>query len=209
MPDDTQQPPESHPVKRGRGRPKGSRNKPKPPKPRDPSAPKFKGPVKPGEVRNPGGNGNEKSLAHVRLARHRQKLCSAVRKEFSEQRIRNCLRMLSEIAEDETNAVSDRLKAIDMMLDRALGKPKVEVEVEVNKGLSFEQRLDMARTVATLIAAKQDDGDETFDGEIVPPPLALPPAEPTTDDVDTGAVGEGPRSLHGGLPPLPAEVHSG
>jgi hypothetical protein len=148
-----------------------------------PTKPKRKGGFQKGQVSNP--KGTPQNLG-PKMVLYRKRMAAAVPRVFNERQLERTLKMILEVRDDERLDANVRLKAADLILERMLGKAKVDVEVEVNVGSSYESRLKAAMVAARLVAAEVN---EVIDGTVV------------------GATGERDLDNRVTIPSLPAPLH--
>ncbi len=107
--------------------------------------------IKPGEKRNPTGLSKEVTEA-LKYAREKSK---------------DALRIAWCIAVDESAKDQDRLKAIEIVLDRGMGKPaQIQVNVDDGERLSREALSSTARELLNEMISIQQQG-RTYDTEVV------------------------------------------
>jgi hypothetical protein len=132
-----------------------------------PAPPKKKkrGPLKKGDVLNP--KGNAEFLNTVKMSLYRKRMAAAVPKTFTERQLENTLKVLLEIRDDGNIDAGHRLAACREILDRMLGKSRVDVEVEVNAHATYEVRLKAALVAARLVVSEH--APDISDGFIAGP----------------------------------------
>jgi hypothetical protein len=137
-----------------------------------PTKPKRKGGFQKGKVSNP--RGTPENLG-TKMVLYRKRMAAAVPRVFNERQLERTLKILLEVRDNENVDVALRLRACDLILERMLGKAKVDIEVDVSGQVDVSQRLSVAKYI-TGLAAK---GLEQFvEGEFAERDQHLPQLPP-------------------------------
>jgi hypothetical protein len=185
---------EPPPVKRGRGRPPGAKNKPK--KKTSAAFDAARAVARVGTQFKPGHGSASPGLmrsyadGRSRKAKWREEKNDLKHSYINKERFLALLQNAYEIAMDVSQLATDRLRATEFLIERVDGKAtsKVDIDVQQEQVLSLDDKVALFKQLTGLTKPQQ------------PPPLALPDADRPTSVLGGGGVDRV------GVPAAPAAV---
>jgi hypothetical protein len=111
----------------------------------------------------PGNPALRNMPASNRIALYRDELAKSLPKNFPAEKVNE---LLLKLYDDAMSGNEGWRESAKIVLDRILGKPKVEAEVTVNSSTTYELRLNAALIAAKLRRADDEDPD-VIDGTVI------------------------------------------